>query len=224
LAAYAVGQFIWGVAGDRVGHDCGRRGRVEPGDCDGVAARDPRLVPVVGVGAFDEEHWRVFFTAGMGSRDGLLVHKLCARWIYCGRAGRLGSRAVRQLAVCIWGACGCARCGVAVLLFFFNDLPENRLAIGLGFFGIGFLLYIPDSLISGTAAIDFGTKKGASTAAGLINGCGSIGAIVGGTLPGLLEEGLGQGAYIWDYVFTGLAISLLTAALLLLPRWNAMPP
>jgi hypothetical protein len=54
--------------------------------------------------------------------------------------------------------------------------------------------------------------------------CGSIGTIVGGTLPDLLEEGLGQGMYIWDYVFTGLAISLLIATLLLLPRWNALPP
>ena len=112
---------------------------------------------------------------------------------------------------------------VATLLFFFNDLPANRWAIGLGFFGIGFLLYIPDSLVSGTAAIDFGTKKGASTAAGLINGCGSIGAIIGGTLPGLLEEGLGKGVYIWGYVFNGLGFSILVAALLLLPRWNALP-
>ena len=55
-------------------------------------------------------------------------------------------------------------------------------------------------------------------------GSGSIGAIVGSPLPGLLEEGLGQGVYIWDYVFTGLAISLLIAAVLLLPRWNALPP
>ena len=49
---------------------------------------------------------------------------------------------------------------------------------------IGLLLFGPDSIISGTAAIDFGTKQGASTAAGIINGMGSVGAIIGGTIPG----------------------------------------
>ena len=50
------------------------------------------------------------------------------------------------------------------LLCFFHQIPSTRLALGLGFFGIGFLLYIPDSLVSSTAAVDFGTKRGASTA------------------------------------------------------------
>ncbi len=69
---------------------------------------------------------------------------------------------------------------LSVLLFLFNGLPANRIALGLGLLGIGFLLFAPDSLISGTAAIDFGTQKGSGTAAGLINGVGSIGAAVGG--------------------------------------------
>ncbi len=41
----------------------------------------------------------------------------------------------------------------------------------------GFMLYGPDSLISGVGAIDVGTKKGALVAAGIINGTGSIGPI-----------------------------------------------
>ena len=41
----------------------------------------------------------------------------------------------------------------------------------------GFMLYGPDSLISGVGAIDIGTKKGALVAAGIINGTGSIGPI-----------------------------------------------
>jgi OPA family sugar phosphate sensor protein UhpC-like MFS transporter len=111
----------------------------------------------------------------------------------------------------------------AGLLFALDGLPSNYLAYGSAMFLIGFLLFIPDSLISGTAAIDFGTKQGASTAAGMINGSGSIAAIIGGTLPGWIEPMIGRGAYIWNYVFVSLAISLLTAALLLLPHWNAMP-
>lgn len=120
--------------------------------------------------------------------------------------------------------CVIALVGASILLFFFGDLPNTRLALGLGFFGVGFLLYIPDSLVSGTAAIDFGTKKGASTASGMINGCGSIGAIVGGTMPGWIDKVVGPEVDIWNRIFLCLSISLLFAAVLLLPKWNALPP
>jgi len=42
----------------------------------------------------------------------------------------------------------------------------------------GFMLYGPDSLISGTGAIDATSQKSALKAAGIINGIGSIGALV----------------------------------------------
>ncbi|MCD6497820.1 MAG: MFS transporter [Deltaproteobacteria bacterium] len=48
--------------------------------------------------------------------------------------------------------------------------------VGLGW--VGFALYGPDSLLSGVGAIDVGSKKGALTAAGIINGMGSAGPIV----------------------------------------------
>jgi sugar phosphate permease len=53
----------------------------------------------------------------------------------------------------------------------------------------------------------------------MINGCGSIGAILGGTIPGFFQKTWG-----WDGVFTLLAGCVLLAALLLLPKWNAVPP
>ncbi len=108
--------------------------------------------------------------------------------------------------------------GLAGLLLILDNLPATRLYLGACFFLIGFLLYAPDSLVSGTAALDFGTRKGASTAAGFINGCGSIGAIVGGTIPGLFYKQWG-----WNGVFTFLAASILLAAILLTPQWNALP-
>jgi OPA family sugar phosphate sensor protein UhpC-like MFS transporter len=109
---------------------------------------------------------------------------------------------------------------LGLVLFLFHHLAgfhHKGIVAGLLFL-TGFFLYGPDSLVSGTAAIDFGTKKGASTAAGFINGAGSIGAILGGSLPGVIAERWG-----WGVLFTGLGVSVCLAGLLLLPKWNALP-
>ena len=107
---------------------------------------------------------------------------------------------------------------LAVTLFVMNKLPPSKILLGGCLFLIGLFLFAPDSLISGTAAVDFGTKKGAATAAGIINGSGSLGAVIGVGVPGFLQKQLG-----WDGVFTVLAAAVLVAALLLLPKWNALP-
>jgi OPA family sugar phosphate sensor protein UhpC-like MFS transporter len=107
---------------------------------------------------------------------------------------------------------------LAALLFAFPFLPETRLSLGLGFFFVGFFLYAPDSLLSGAAAVDFGTKDGASTAAGVINGCGSIGQILGLALPGFIVAIWG-----WDAVFWSMGCSILLAAILIAPQWNTLP-
>jgi len=52
----------------------------------------------------------------------------------------------------------------------------------------GFMLYGPDSLISGVGAIDVGSKKGAIVAAGIINGTGSIGPIFQEQIIGWMYE------------------------------------
>ncbi len=96
--------------------------------------------------------------------------------------------------------------------------------MGLGMFAMGFLVFIPDSLISGTAAIDFGTKKGASTANGVINGLGSVGQMLGVLLPGWVETLLGKGQSVWTAIFVGLGISLAIAGLMLAAMWNRVPP
>jgi len=109
---------------------------------------------------------------------------------------------------------------LAPLLLFFGRLtasPSPFLIAGL-FFALGFLANLPESLISGTAAVDFGGKTGASTASGFINGCGSVGAILGGALPGVISKAWG-----WEALFTTLGVSVLVAGLLILPKWNALP-
>ena len=108
---------------------------------------------------------------------------------------------------------------LAVVVFLMDKLPATKLLLGSALFLVGLLLFAPDSLVSGTAAVDFGTKRGASTAAGLINGCGSVGAIIGGTIPGFFHSHWG-----WGGVFTFLAATLLISGCLLLPKWNALPP
>lgn len=109
---------------------------------------------------------------------------------------------------------------LSVLLFFFNDFASmhSMTISAVILFLAGFLIYGPDSLVSATAAVDFGTSKGASTAAGVINGMGSIGAIVGGTIPGFFKATWG-----WDGVFVLLAGSVLIAGLLMIYKWNALP-
>jgi OPA family sugar phosphate sensor protein UhpC-like MFS transporter len=112
---------------------------------------------------------------------------------------------------------------LAVFMATFRFLPATRMAIGSGMFVIGFLVFIPDSLIAGAASIDFGTRKGASTASGLVNGLGSLGQIIGVTLPGWAGQIIGQGHNIWNAIFLWLGIALAVAGLLLLPQWNRLP-
>ncbi|MFJ2742521.1 MFS transporter [Streptomyces sp. NPDC087440] len=79
---------------------------------------------------------------------------------------------------------------------------------------IGISVYAADAMISCVAAVDFGSAKGAGTAAGLVNGCGSVGAILGGLLPGFLSGGV---------LFTIFAVAALLAGALMIPHWNRVP-
>ncbi|OZC51589.1 MFS transporter [Rhodococcus sp. WWJCD1] len=79
---------------------------------------------------------------------------------------------------------------------------------------IGLTIYGADAMISCVSAVDFGTSKHAGAASGIINGCGSIGAIFGGLLPGYLDT---------TTLFYGFAAAAFLAMLLLMPHWNRMP-
>ncbi len=110
-------------------------------------------------------------------------------------------------------ACVLSLAALTVVLALFAPLTSTGnvgLMVGVLFL-IGLTLYGPDSMISGAAAIDFGTRKGAGTAAGFVNGCGSVGAILGGLLPGYFGT---------EIIFHGFTVAALLAALLLLPYWN----
>ena len=108
---------------------------------------------------------------------------------------------------------------VALCLALFGFLPANKFAIGSVLAVMGAFLYAADSLVTGTAALDFGTRKGAATAAGVINGSGSFGQILGGLLPGLI----GDKPSDWNPLFWALAGGVVLATLALVPKWNALP-
>jgi len=101
------------------------------------------------------------------------------------------------------------------LAFFMGALHTGSVILVVALlFVMGLTLYGPDSMISGAAAIDFGTAKAGATAAGFVNGCGSVGAILGGLLPGYFDT---VTVFI---VFAGCA---LFSALVLIPHWNSRP-
>lgn len=77
---------------------------------------------------------------------------------------------------------------------------------------VGLLLFGPDSLLSGAAAQDAGGKHGAALAAGMINGLGSLGAILQEAVTRGVSSRWGWGALF--HVFVGLALA---AALCLVP-------
>jgi OPA family glycerol-3-phosphate transporter-like MFS transporter len=112
---------------------------------------------------------------------------------------------------------------VSVILFVFDPIvssSRSALALGLLLCALGFLLYGPEALISATAPLDFGTKKGASTASGLVNAVGSLTAAVMSTFGAAwIKQRWG-----WNAIFVILACATLGATLLLLPKWNTLPP
>jgi len=113
---------------------------------------------------------------------------------------------------------------LAIVLLLFGPLTSSGSTGGMlvAFFLIGLFLFGPDSMMSGTAAVDFGTKKGAGTAAGFINGFGSFGQILGVALPGYLMVWF-PGADTTVILFYGFSAAAFLAGLLLVPFWNRVP-
>jgi sugar phosphate permease len=73
-----------------------------------------------------------------------------------------------------------------LFMYFFGSADLIWFVVSMGM--IGFMLYGPDSLLSGTGAIDIGSQKGALAAAGIINGMGSAGPIFQEQMIGFMYE------------------------------------
>lgn len=117
----------------------------------------------------------------------------------------------RRMPACVLSLIALTVC----LALFVPAMQSGSLYLVVGLlFMMGMTLYGPDSMISGSAAIDFGTQDGAGTAAGFVNGCGSVGAILGGLLPGYFDT---------VTVFLVFTAAALLASLMLVPFWNSRP-
>ncbi|MFJ4064672.1 MFS transporter [Pseudomonas sp. NPDC089996] len=136
-------------------------------------------------------------------------------------AGLLGPIIIGLASDKLFGARRMPACVISLVLLtvtlaaFMAAMHSGSVVMVVGLlFVMGLTLYGPDSMISGAAAIDFGTAKAGATAAGFVNGCGSVGAVLGGLLPGYFDS---VTVFI---VFAGCA---LFSALVLLPHWNSRP-
>jgi sugar phosphate permease len=113
----------------------------------------------------------IFDLAGFGGV--LLAGYLSDRWL----KGRRALLSLLMLFFMTLSFVAMYQWGAASVLYF---------AISMGL--CGFMLYGPDSLLSGVGAIDVGSVRGALVAAGLINGMGSIGPIFQEELIGWMYE------------------------------------
>jgi len=92
-----------------------------------------------------------------------------------------------------------------------HGLVANVIVLGL----VGFFLFGPDALVSATAAQDAGGPAGAATAAGVINGMGSVGPILGSEVANWLTD-----RYGWSTFYVILGAGAVVSALILVPFWR----
>ena len=106
--------------------------------------------------------------------------------------------------------------GLALILFLHPTLAElgvvaNIVSIGI----IGIMTFGPDALMSGAAAMDIGSQRGAATAAGLINGMGSCGQLISPLLVAYVAEQFG-----WNSMFYLFVVFAIISGTLLATKWN----
>lgn len=117
---------------------------------------------------------------------------------------------VRRLSRAAWSALSLVGLAGALLLYtrVGSDPALNFAAMAL----VGALLFGPDTVISGCASQDLGGRYAAATAAGLVNGVGSLGPILQGRFTAYVSE-----RYGWNTLFDCFVALALVGALALVP-------
>jgi OPA family glycerol-3-phosphate transporter-like MFS transporter len=109
--------------------------------------------------------------------------------------------------------------GLALAALIHPTLAEHgHLGNAVGISLIGIMTYGPDTLMSGAAAQDVGSQRGAATAAGIIDGVGSIGQIFSPYVVAFVTE-----KYGWDALFYFFVVFAVIGGCLLAMRWNYAP-
>ena len=105
--------------------------------------------------------------------------------------------------------------GLCASLFFFWKTSGWGIPVALGL--VGFFAMGPDFLVSAVAVMDYGSRKGAGTAAGFVNGVGSFGPAVMATASGFQLKG-GD----WSSFFLTLIVLSILCALLMSTLWTSV--
>ncbi len=105
--------------------------------------------------------------------------------------------------------------GLIVALLLFETLPGDAVVLSGALAVIGVLLYGPDMLVAGTAAMDFGTPSAAATVAGFVNGMGSVGAALSGVVVAWVADAWG-----WAAVFHLLVVMVACCAVVMASMWR----
>jgi len=105
---------------------------------------------------------------------------------------------------------------LSLFSWMYPQIPESNWMISLGvLIIIGFMTYGPHVIMVAAMPIDHGTRKAASSATGVINGMGYIGASLTGIGSGWLIDNYGWGAAFNFWIISGLVAAALMAIL-----WN----
>ena len=113
-----------------------------------------------------------------------------------------GKRTPISLIMLVGMTLGCA------CMYLFGSTSVGFFAITLGI--VGFMLFGPDSLLTGAGAIEIGSPRTALAAAGIINGIGSIGSVVQELLVAkVYESSNGDVAPVFALLFGASALSVM---------------
>lgn len=123
----------------------------------------------------------------------------------------LQSRRFPVGAVMLWG--------LALVFFIHPLMTGGRVSLAVWIALVGIMTYGPDTLMSGAAAQDLGSRERSATAAGLINGIGSLGQLCSPFLVAFVAD-----LYGWNSLFNLFVIFALFGGGLLATRWNYRPP
>jgi len=108
---------------------------------------------------------------------------------------------------------------LGISAWLFTRIPAGNWVLSfICLIAVGFLTYGPHVLMVGTIAMDYGTRKAASSAAGFIDCLGYVGASLTGVGSGWLAD-----KYGWNASFYFWVAGALIAAVLMAFLWNYKP-